>query len=156
MIDLTVDGKKVSVPAGTSVFDAARLNNIEIPTLCHQQNEKPIGVCRVCVVDVGARVFTASCVRPAEQGMVVSTNSEKVKQARKTLVELLMTDHVSPCARERQSGDCELEALAKQDHVVRSRFAAAGHPARSRRLLDEHWRGFRRVHLVRPLHPRLR
>ena len=47
MIDLTVDGKKVSVPAGTSVFDAARLNNIEIPTLCHQQNEKPIGVCRV-------------------------------------------------------------------------------------------------------------
>jgi CRP-like cAMP-binding protein len=123
MVELTVDGKKISVPAGTSVFDAARLNDIEIPTLCHQQNEKPAGVCRVCVVDVGARVFTASCVRPAEPGMVVSTNSEKVKRARKTLVELLMTDHPSPCARERQSGDCELEALAKQDSVLQSRFA---------------------------------
>src|SRR5580658_2908842 len=133
MIELTVDGKRVSVPEGTSVFDAARLHNIEIPTLCHQQNEKPIGVCRVCVVDVGARVLTASCVRPAEQGMVVSTNSEKVKQARKTLVELLMTDHVSPCARERQSGDCELEALAKQDNLARSRFA----PQATRRGVDD-------------------
>ena len=133
MIDLTVDGKKVSVPPGTSVFDAARLNNIAIPTLCHQQNEKPVGVCRVCVVDVGARVFTASCVRPAEPGMVVSTNSERVKQARKTLVELLMTDHVSPCARERQSGDCELEALAKQDNLTRSRFA----PQATRRGVDD-------------------
>ena len=104
MIELTVDGKKVSVPAGTSVFDAARLNDIEIPTLCHQQNEKPVGVCRMCVVDVGARVLTASCVRPAEPGMVVKTNSEPVMQARKTLLELLMTDHATPCARERHSG----------------------------------------------------
>jgi CRP-like cAMP-binding protein/Fe-S-cluster-containing dehydrogenase component len=133
MIDLTVDGKKVSVPAGTSVFDAARLNDIEIPTLCHQQNEKPVGVCRVCVVDVGARVFTASCVRPVEPGMVVNTNSEKVKQARKMLVELLMSDHASPCARERQSGDCELEALAKQGHVLQSRFA----PRAMRRGIDD-------------------
>jgi NADH dehydrogenase/NADH:ubiquinone oxidoreductase subunit G len=114
MIELTVDGKRVSVPEGTSVFDAARLHNVEIPTLCHQQNERPIGVCRLCVVDVGARVLTASCVRPAEPGMVVNTNSDQVRQARKTLVELLMTDHASPCARERQSGDCELEGLAKQ------------------------------------------
>ena len=133
MIELTVDGKKVSVPAGTSVFDAARLNDIEIPTLCHQQNEKPVGVCRVCVVDVGARVFTASCVRPVEPGMVVSTNSEKVKQARSTLVELLMSDHPSPCARERQSGDCELEALAKQNNCLQSRYS----PQTMRRGVDD-------------------
>ena len=134
MIELTVDGKKVSVPAGTSVFDAARVNSIEIPTLCHQQNEKPVGVCRVCVVEVvGARVFTASCVRPVEPGMVVTTNSEKVKQARSTLVELLMADHPSPCARERQSGDCELEALAKQNGRLASRYA----PMAARRGVDE-------------------
>src|ERR1700729_3273416 len=123
MIDLTVDGKKVSVPPGTSVFDAARLNSIEIPTLCHQQNEKPVGVCRMCVVDVGARVFTASCVRPVEPGMVVNTNSEKVQRARRTLVELLMADHPSPCAREQHSGDCELEGLARREHLARPRFA---------------------------------
>ncbi|HEY0702549.1 MAG TPA: cyclic nucleotide-binding domain-containing protein [Candidatus Acidoferrales bacterium] len=133
MIDLTVDGKKVSVPAGTSVFDAARLHDIEIPTLCHQQNEKPVGVCRLCVVDVGARVLTASCVRPAEPGMVVQTNSAPVQQARKTLVELLMTDHATPCARERQSGDCELESLAKRYSVTQSRFV----PSATRRGVDE-------------------
>ncbi len=55
-VELTIDGKKVSVAAGTTVFDAARMNGIAIPTLCHQQNETPVGVCRVCVVDVGARV----------------------------------------------------------------------------------------------------
>ena len=55
-IELTIDGKKVSVDPGTTVFDAARMNGIPIPTLCHQQNETPVGVCRVCVVDVGGRV----------------------------------------------------------------------------------------------------
>src|SRR5271168_3068698 len=97
-IALTIDGMPVSVPIGTTVFDAARMNGIAIPTLCHQQNETPVGVCRVCVVDVEkARVLAASCVRPAENGMVVSTNSDRVKRARKTLVELLMSDHPSPC-----------------------------------------------------------
>ncbi len=133
LIELTIDGKKLSVPAGTTVFDAARLNDIEIPTLCHQQNEKPVGVCRLCVVDVGARVFTASCIRPVEAGMVVNTSSEKVKRARRTLVELLMSDHPSPCARERQSGDCELEALAKQENMPSSRYA----PRSTRRGIDD-------------------
>ncbi len=122
MIELTIDGLPVSVPDGTSVFDAARSNGIPIPTLCHQQNETPAGVCRVCVVDVGGRVLTASCVRPAENKMVVSTNSEKVVRARRTLVEMLMADHPSPCARQRQSNDCELETLARLEGIGQSRF----------------------------------
>ncbi len=123
-VELTIDGKKIVVPEGTTVFDAARLNGISIPTLCHQQNETPVGVCRVCVVDVGARVFTASCVRAVEPGMMVTTDSEKVRRARRTLVELLMSDHPSPCARQQHSHDCELETLAKLEGVTRSRFAA--------------------------------
>src|ERR1700691_234165 len=111
LIELTIDGKKVAVPAGTTVFDAARMNDIAIPTLCHQQNETPVGVCRVCVVDVGARVFTASCARPVEPGMNVTTGSDRVRGARLTLIELLMTDHPAPCARQQYSGDCELETL---------------------------------------------
>ena len=51
LVELTIDGRKVSVPAGTTIFDAARMHEIGIPTLCHQQNEKPVGVCRVCVVE---------------------------------------------------------------------------------------------------------
>src|SRR5580700_1236338 len=122
-IQLTIDGLAVAVPQGTTVFDAARMNGIAIPTLCHQQNETPVGVCRVCVVEAGGRVLTASCVRPAENGMVVATRSEKVTAARRTLVELLMADHPSPCARQRNSGDCELETLARADGVGQPRFA---------------------------------
>jgi CRP-like cAMP-binding protein len=122
-VTLTIDGLEVSVPAGTTIFDAARINGIPVPTLCHQQNETPVGVCRVCLVDAGGRVLTASCVRPAENKMVVSTTSPKVTNARKTVVELLMADHPSPCARQQHSGDCELETLAKRDGVDKPRFA---------------------------------
>jgi CRP-like cAMP-binding protein/Fe-S-cluster-containing dehydrogenase component len=122
LIELTIDGRKVAVPAGTTVFDAARMNGVPIPTLCHQQNETPVGVCRLCVVDVGARVFTASCVRPVEPGMVVNTASEKVERARRTLLEILISDHPSPCARQQHSGDCELETLAKQAGIKEPRY----------------------------------
>jgi NADH dehydrogenase/NADH:ubiquinone oxidoreductase subunit G len=122
-VQLTIDGMPIAVPVGTTVFDAARMNGIAIPTLCHQQNETPVGVCRVCVVEVEkARVLAAACVRPAENNMVVSTNSDKVKRSRKTLVELLMADHPSPCARQRQSNDCELETLARLEGVSQPRF----------------------------------
>src|SRR5215469_10759287 len=123
MIDLTIDGKTVRVPDGTTVFDAARMNGVNIPTLCHLQNETPVGVCRLCVVDTGARVLAASCVRPVEPGLQVITNSEKVLAARKTLLELLMADHPSPCARQNNSGDCELETQAAAAGVKDSRFA---------------------------------
>jgi CRP-like cAMP-binding protein len=111
-IQLTIDGKSIIVPSGTTVFDAARMNGIAIPTLCHQQNENPVGVCRVCVVDVGQRVYAASCIRPVESGMKVNTCSPQVQAARHTLIELLMSDHPAPCARQQHSGDCELERLA--------------------------------------------
>src|SRR6267378_1463198 len=123
MIDITLDDQPVRVPAGTSVFDAARMNGINIPILCHLQNQTPVGVCRLCVVDTGARVLAASCVRPVEPGMKVVTNSEKVLGARKTLLELMMSDHPSPCARAQNSGDCELEALAKAAGASQPRFA---------------------------------
>jgi CRP-like cAMP-binding protein/Fe-S-cluster-containing dehydrogenase component len=123
LIDLTIEGQPVRVPAGTSVFDAARMNGVLIPTLCHLQNETPVGVCRLCLVDTGARVLSASCVRPVEPGMKVITNSDKVINARKTLLELLMSDHPSPCARQEKSGDCELETLAKAAGISQPRFA---------------------------------
>ena len=122
-VNITIDGRAVRVSAGTSVFDAARMNGIAIPTLCHLQNETPVGVCRLCVVDTGARVLSASCVRPVEPDMKVVTNSAKVVKARKTLLELLLADHPSPCARQEKSGDCELETLAKAAGVTQQRFA---------------------------------
>ena len=142
LIDITIDGAAIRVPAGTTVFDAARMNGVSIPTLCHLQNETPVGVCRLCLVDTGARVLSAACVRPVEPGMKVSTNSEKVLSARKTLLELLMADHPSPCARQKNSGDCELETLARAAGIKEPRFAkrtvARGHDDSSLSIAVDH------------------
>ncbi|MGA2372788.1 MAG: cyclic nucleotide-binding domain-containing protein [Candidatus Korobacteraceae bacterium] len=127
-IQLTIDGTVVSVPIGTTIFDAARMNGIAIPTLCHQQNESPVGVCRVCVVDVGQRVYAASCIRQAEAGMQVKTATEPVEAVRRTLLELLMADHPAPCARQQHSGDCELETLASHAGIEHPRFPKRSTP----------------------------
>ena len=73
LMSVTIDGLEVNVPHGTTVFDAARLAGITIPTLCHQQNQTPVGACRICLCDVGERALQASCVFKAEPGMVVHT-----------------------------------------------------------------------------------
>jgi CRP-like cAMP-binding protein/Fe-S-cluster-containing dehydrogenase component len=142
IIELTIDGAGVRVPAGTTVFDAARMQGISIPTLCHLQNETPVGVCRLCVVDTGARVLTAACVRPVEPGLKVVTNSDKVIAARKTLLELMMADHPSPCARQKNSGDCELETLAAAAGVSEPRYArrtvSRGHDDSSLSIAVDH------------------
>ena len=141
-VEITIDGQALRVPAGTTVFDAARMQGISIPTLCHLQNETPVGVCRLCVVDTGARVLAASCVRPVEPGLKVVTNSEKVVATRKTLLELMMSDHPSPCARQRNSGDCELETLAAAAGVREPRYArrsvSRGHDDSSLSIAVDH------------------
>ena len=122
LVELVIDGRAVLVPAGTTIFDAARTFNIRIPTLCHQQNETPVGVCRMCVVDIGQRVYAASCIRSVESGMKVKTSTEDVKSVRRTLLELLLADHPAPCARQQSTGDCELERLGAEAGIIASRF----------------------------------
>ena len=128
MMTLTVDDVEVTVPHGTTVFDAARIAGIYIPTLCHQQNQAPVAVCRICVVDVGERALQAACIFKAEPGMVVKTNTEPIMQSRKTLYELMLSDHPSPCLRQQQSGDCELETQAATAGVTSTRFAKRAVP----------------------------
>ena len=117
-ISLTIDSRKISVPAGTTIWDAAQQYDIDIPVLCHSPKLRPVGVCRMCVVDVGGRVLAASCVRPCEEGMNVQTASDKVEKQRKMLTALLMSDHPTPCAKERTTGDDELDALARRYGVT--------------------------------------
>lgn len=122
-INATIDGQEVSVPEGTTLYDAALSIGTEIPKLCHESKLNPVGVCRVCVVEVeGGRVLAPSCCRSVENNMVVKTNSERVKKSQKMLIELLMANHPSPCEKHRKTGDCELEVLAEQMGVVNSRF----------------------------------
>jgi formate dehydrogenase major subunit len=117
-MNLTINGKPVSVAAGTTVYDAARQAGVDIPVLCHHPKMDPVGVCRMCVVDVGGRVLAASCVRPCEEGMAVITDSPRIEKQRRMLTELLLSDHPVPCAKERTTGDDELDALARKNGLL--------------------------------------
>ena len=98
MIELSVDGQKVEVEEGASVLDAARKARIFVPTLCHQRDLSPFGACRMCTVEIeGVRGFPTSCTTPAEQGMVVRTDTEKLQDLRKGVLELMLSEHPSSC-----------------------------------------------------------
>ena len=89
-VELTIDGLSVSVPAGTTLLGACRAQGIDTPTLCYAENLTPVNVCRVCVVEVaGSRTLVPSCSRRAEPGMVVQTDSERVRHSRRLVLELL-------------------------------------------------------------------
>src|ERR671917_1269996 len=104
-VTLTVDGREVTVPEGTTIWDAAKALDIEIPALCHDERYDPVGVCRTCVVDVGARVLAAACVRPCEDGMEVKTATDQVERQRAVLTELLMSDQPDEDPKETSTGD---------------------------------------------------
>ena len=115
MITLTIDGISVSVPAGTTVLEAARAAKINIPTLCYLKGINQIGACRICMVEVeGARGLSAACVLPAGEGMVVKTNTPKLRQVRKDNLELILSNHNRECTTCVRSGSCELQALSNE------------------------------------------
>ncbi len=122
MVNLTIDGVKVSVEAGTTVLKAAHAAGIKIPTLCWLKDINEIGACRMCVVDVGARALAAACVMPVSEGMVVKTNTPQVRQARKSVLELILSNHERKCLSCVRSQNCELQALAKELGVEESKF----------------------------------
>ncbi|MBQ2991444.1 MAG: iron hydrogenase small subunit [Clostridia bacterium] len=122
MVNLTIDGVKVSVEAGTTVLKAAHAAGIKIPTLCWLKDINEIGACRMCVVDVGARALAAACVMPVSEGMVVKTNTPAVRAARKSVLELILSNHERKCLSCVRSQNCELQALAKELGVDESKF----------------------------------
>lgn len=122
MLNVTIDGVKVSVPAGTTVLEAARKANIHIPTLCYLKDINQIGACRMCVVDVGARALAAACVMPVSEGMVVKTNTPAVRAARKSVLELILSNHKRECLSCVRSQNCELQKLAVELGADETRF----------------------------------
>lgn len=120
-VTVTIDGREVTVPEGTTIWTAARDAGSDVPVLCHDERYDPVGVCRVCVVDVGGRVYAASCVRPCEPGMEVKTSTPDLERHRATLVELLLADQPPPESDPKQTttGDNALLALAARYGVDR-------------------------------------
>ena len=138
---------------------AAKDAGIEIPVLCHDERYDPVGVCRMCVVDVGARVYAAACVRPCEDGMEVKTATPELDRNRAQLTELLLVDQppVEEDPKETTTADNELLVLVRQYGLEQEDVRAGARLGSRRGLLQPgHRRQPRRVHPLRPLRPRLR
>ena len=114
-INVKINGREVSAPAGSTVLEAARLAGIKIPTLCFLKEINEIGACRICVVEVkGARTLVASCVHPISEGMEIWTNTPKVIESRRRTLQLILSNHDRKCLSCVRSGNCELQQLCNE------------------------------------------
>ena len=114
MVKVTINNTMVEVPESFTVLEAAREAGYEIPTLCYMKEINEVGACRVCLVEVeGARSLQASCVLPVRDGMVVKTNTKKVRDTVKTTVELILANHDRECTQCVRSGNCELQTISE-------------------------------------------
>ena len=112
-VTLTIDGQPVTVPAGTSVMAASMMLGTEIPKLCATDSLEPFGSCRLCLIEIdGRRGTPASCTTPAEEGMVVHTQTDRLARLRRGVMELYISDHPLDCLTCSANGDCELQDMA--------------------------------------------
>ncbi len=121
MINLTIDGKNIEVPEGTTILQAATKLGIDIPTLCYLKEINEIGDCRMCLVEVeGKRGFATSCIQKAEDGMVVHTKTPEVLEARKTMLDLILSNHHQDCENCVRNENCELQDLINKFNKEKS------------------------------------
>ena len=126
MVNVNINGRDYSVPAGSTVLEAARYANVDIPTLCYLKDINEIGACRLCLVEVeGARGLVTACVYPVNDGMKIKTNTPKIAASRKTNLELLLSNHNRKCLSCVRSTTCELQKLCRDYGVDEERFGGA-------------------------------
>ena len=127
-VTLSINGRQVGVPQGSTILDAARSLGVFIPTLCHDPELSKTGACRMCVVDVkGARSLVISCATTATEGMVVETETPAVMEARRTIIDLLLANHPQDCLTCGKNGDCRLQDYAYRYGVRESSLKGAVH-----------------------------
>lgn len=126
MINLSINNKAIQAEEGTTIFEAAKLHNILIPHFCYMENVHQIGSCRICVVEVeGGKTLMASCVTEVKEGMIVHTNSQRVRDVRKVIYELMLSDHPKECLRCWRNQNCELQDLGNLIQVSDFRYEGA-------------------------------
>ena len=124
-MNVKINGREYAVPKGATVLEAARYAGVEIPTLCYLKEINEIGACRLCLVEVkGARGMVAACVYPANEGMEIFTNTQKVIAARKQNLELVLSAHNKKCLSCVRSTNCELQKLCNENAVDSEKFDA--------------------------------
>jgi len=127
-VTLTINGKPITAPEGTTILNAARSAGINIPTLCHHPDLTEVGACRMCVVSVEkARGLQTACTTPVFEGMVVDTESTEARDTRKFVLEMLLTDHPNDCMTCEVNGDCELQDLVYDYDVAWPEHSGSRH-----------------------------
>ena len=125
MVNLTIDDKQVTAPKTATIYEAAKMNGIDIPILCHDKKLKPFGACRMCLVEVeqmkGRQI--PACTTPATEGMIIRTSTPDIVKARKMVLELLLLNHPLDCPVCDKSGDCDLQNLTYEYKVNSNRFS---------------------------------
>ena len=130
MVSLIINGKTVCVPEGTSILEAARAANIDIPTLCYLKDLNEIGACRICMVEVeGQDTLVAACDNEVHEGMVIHTNSQKVRMTRRVNLQLLLSQHEVNCVKCTRSGNCKLQKLANDYNLLGAPYQKKLRPA---------------------------
>ena len=123
LVTLTIDNQEVQVKKDTTILQAARQAGIDIPTLCFLKDINEVGDCRMCIVEVeGRRGFATSCIQKVEEGMIVHTNTPEIMEARKVILELIISNHSVDCLTCTRSGNCELQNLAKKFNISKINF----------------------------------
>lgn len=123
IIHLIIDGKQVEVPKGTTILEAARKVNIDIPTLCFLKEINEVGDCRMCITEIeGRKGFATSCIQKVEEGMIVHTHSKAVIEARRMILDLILSNHHRDCLTCMRNGNCELQNLAIKFGVDQIRY----------------------------------
>ena len=133
LIKVTIDDKEIKVPMGTTILEATKMLGINIPTLCYHEDLCIAGVCRICVVEVeGNRTLQASCAYPITQPLKIHTHSRKVRQARRHILDLLLSSHYGECYSCVRNNNCELQKLAQEYGVDFYRFGHVDKPTSGR------------------------
>lgn len=123
MMKLTINDKKIEVKKGATILEAAMQNGIYIPNLCYDKRLRPYGGCRLCIVEVeGQRRLFAACSSPAEDGMIINTDTPKLRKLRQTVIELLLVHHPLECPECDKAGECDLQDLAYEYGKPETRF----------------------------------
>jgi len=126
MLNITINGQKLKVANGSTVLEAARANNIHIPTLCYLKGINEIGACRMCLCEIkGGRALVAACVHPCSEGMEVFTNTPIVRETRRAVLDLILSNHNRECTTCERSGVCELQQVAEEMGIKEIKFPAA-------------------------------
>jgi NADH-quinone oxidoreductase subunit G/NADP-reducing hydrogenase subunit HndD len=129
MVNLTINNQKIVAEEGLTILEAAKQNGIHIPSLCYMKDVHQMGACRICVVEVeGAKTLQASCITQIVEGMVVKTNTDRVRNARKVLYELMLSDHSQDCLTCTRNQSCEFQELGRLLGVDDSRFEGKRSP----------------------------